>query len=108
MLPNKTTPNSDPQRPTNNKPYEIKKLAAGKRRARSIWQRTQAPDSRRKYNRTGNKLKSKLQEMRNESFKKYVSNLTRQDNSIWRPINNKNKPKTTSPPIRKNSTPPGP
>jgi len=86
MLPNKTTPNSDPQRPTNNKPYEIKKLAAGKRRARSIWQRTQAPDSRRKYNRISNKTKSKLQELRNEQFKKYVSNLKRQNNSIWKPI----------------------
>jgi hypothetical protein len=46
------TPNSDPQRTTNNIPYEIKKLrvVAEKRRARSIWHRTQTPDSRRKYN----------------------------------------------------------
>ena len=71
----KATPNSDPQRTTNNTPYEIKRLAAEKRRARSIWQRTNTPDSRRIYNRKSNKLKSKLQEMRNESFEKYVSIL---------------------------------
>jgi len=34
------TPNSDPQRTTNNIYYEIKKLVAEKRRSRSIWQRT--------------------------------------------------------------------
>jgi hypothetical protein len=64
----KATPNSDPQRTTNNIPYKIKRLLAEKRRARSIWQRTHTPDSKRIYNRTINKLKSKLQEMRNESF----------------------------------------
>jgi len=45
--------------------------------------------------------------MRNESFEKYVSNLKRQDNSIWKPIRNKRKPKTTLPLIRKYSAPPG-
>jgi hypothetical protein len=45
--------------------------------------------------------------MRNESFEKFVSNLKRQNNSIWKPTKNK-KPKTTSPSIRKYSTPPGP
>jgi len=93
----KATPNSDPQRTANNIPYEIKRLAAEKRRARSIWQRTNTPDSRRICNRTSNKLKSKLQEMRNESFEKYFSNLKRKDNSIWQPIKKRGKPKTTSP-----------
>jgi hypothetical protein len=74
MLPKKIPQNSDPHKPKNNIPYEITKLVAEKRRSRSIWQRTQAPDSRRKYNRISNKPKSKLQEMRNESFEKYVSN----------------------------------
>jgi hypothetical protein len=90
------TPNSDPQRTTNNIPYEIKRLVAETRRARSIWQRTHTPDSRRIYNRTSKKLKSKLQGMRKESFEKYVSNLKREDNSIWKPIKNMRKPKTTS------------
>jgi hypothetical protein len=80
------TPDSSPQRTTNNLPYEIKRLVAEKRTARSIWQRTRTPDSRRIYNQTSNKLKSKLQEMRNESFVKYISNLKREDNSIWKSI----------------------
>jgi hypothetical protein len=98
-------PNSDPQRTTNNIPYEIKGLVSEKGRAKSIWQRTHTPDSRRLYSRTSNTLKSKLQEMRNESFEKYVSNLKRDDNSIWKPIKNRRNPKTTSPPIRKYLTP---
>jgi nitrate/nitrite-specific signal transduction histidine kinase len=50
------TPSSDPQRKTNNIPYEIKILVAEKTRARSIWQRTHTPDNRRKYNRTATNL----------------------------------------------------
>jgi hypothetical protein len=101
------TQNSNPRRQTNNIPYEIKKPVAEKRRARSIWQRTQAADSRIKYNRLSNKSKSKLQEMRNESYEKYFSNLKRQNNSICKHIKNK-KPRTSPPPIRQYSTPPGP
>jgi hypothetical protein len=78
-------------------PYEIKKLVAAKRRASSIWQRTDTPDSRRTCSRKSNQLKSKLEEMRNESCDKYVSNLKRQDNSLWKLIKNKRKPKTSSP-----------
>jgi hypothetical protein len=43
------TPNSDPQRTTNKVTHEIKKLVVERRRARSIWQRTHTPDSRRIY-----------------------------------------------------------
>jgi hypothetical protein len=46
--------------------------------------------------------------MRNESFEKCVSNLKREENSIWKPIKNRRKPKTTLPSIRKYSTLPGP
>jgi hypothetical protein len=45
--------------------------------------------------------------MWNESFKQYVSNQKTDDNSIWKPIKNRRKPTSTSPPIRKYSTPPG-
>ena len=96
------TPNSNHQRTTNNIPYEIKKLVA-----RSIGQRTHKPEKRRTYNRRSKKLKSKLQEMRNESFEKYVSNLKKGNNSIWKPIKSKRKPKISSP-ISKYATPPGP
>jgi hypothetical protein len=46
--------------------------------------------------------------MRDESFEKYISNLKREDNSIWKPIKNRTKPKTSPPPIHKYSTPLGP
>jgi CRISPR/Cas system-associated protein Cas5 (RAMP superfamily) len=46
--------------------------------------------------------------MRNESFEKYVSNLKREYNSIWKPIKIRRKTNTTSPLISKYSTPPGP
>ena len=104
----KANSNSEPQSTTNNIPYEIKRLIAEKRKARSTWQRTHTPDSKRKYNQTSNKLKSKRQEMRNRSFKAYVSSLKREDSSIWKPIKNKRKPTVSQPPIRKNSSPPGP
>jgi hypothetical protein len=68
---------------------ETKKLIAEKRKARVTWQRTHTPDSRKRYNQTNNKLKSKLQEMRNESFTVYVSSLKRDDNTIWKPIKHK-------------------
>jgi len=96
------TPNSDPQTQTNNISCEITKLVAEKRRARSIWERTHTPDSRRKYNRISNKLKSKLQEMRNESFKKYFSNLKTQNNSIWKTIEIKKNIKNLTPPPHAN------
>jgi hypothetical protein len=102
------TSNNDPKRTANNIPYEIKNLLAEKRRSRSIWQRTHTADSRRKYNRKSNKLKSELQEIPNKSFAKYVSNIQRQGNSIWKRIKNRGRSKTSPSPIRKHSTPPGP
>ena len=45
--------------------------------------------------------------MRNASFTDYVSHLKRDDNSIWKPIKNKNRLQTSFPPIRKYTTPPG-
>ena len=97
-----TTPNNDPQRTTNNIPYEIKKLVAETRRARSVWQRTHTQDSRRKYNRINNKLKSKLQEMWNESFEKYVSTLKRQDKSTWKPTKKEEKTQNNITPQKAN------
>ena len=102
------TPSSEPQWAPSNVPYEIKRLIAEKRKARSTWQRTHTPDNKRKYNQISNKLKSKLRELRKKSFKAYVSSLKREDSSIWKPIKNRRKPTESQPPIRKNTTPPGP
>jgi hypothetical protein len=91
-----------------NIPIEIKKLVAVKRRARSRWHRTQAPTDKNKYNQLSNKLKHTLKALKNAEFENYTRGLTRQDNSIWKPIKNKRKPMTAVPPIRQYSTPPGP
>ena len=99
----KATPSSEPHRATNNVPYEIKRLKAEKRKARSTWQRIHTPDNKRKYNQISNKLKSKLHELRNESFKAYVSSLRREDSSIWRPIKNRRNPTESHSPIAKNT-----
>jgi hypothetical protein len=41
-------------------------------------------------------------------FEKYVSNLKREDNSIWKPAKNRRNLETTSPSLGKYSTPMGP
>jgi len=46
--------------------------------------------------------------MRNAFFTAHVSTLKRDDHSIWKPIKSRKKPKSSLPPIRTNSTPPGP
>jgi hypothetical protein len=83
-------------------------MVATKRRARAKWQKTHAPDDRRLYNSSSNKLKTALRNLRNDSFKNYVSTLRCDDYSIWKPIKARAKPQAPLPPIRKNTTPPGP
>lgn len=95
------TPAIDHRKTTNNIPLEIKQLVAQKRKARAQWQRTHHPSDKTKLNNLSNLLKAKLKNLREDSFKSYVSNLNRYDNSIWKPIRSSLKPQITSPPIRK-------
>ena len=67
---------------------------------RSRWQRL--------FNNGSNKLKTALRDLPNASFTAYVSSLKRDDYSIWKLLKSRKKPQTLLPPIRKNSTPPGP
>jgi hypothetical protein len=83
------TPSTNPQNTSNTIPSKIKKLVAVKRKARSNWQKTHTPDSRHIYNQASNKINQALHDMKNESFTDYISNLRRDDNSIWKPIRNK-------------------
>jgi hypothetical protein len=46
------------------------------------------PADRRKHNQLNNKLKTKLEDLKNEEVESYIIGLTRQDNSIWKPIKN--------------------
>jgi len=64
----KATPSTEPQRATNNVPSETKRIIAEKRKTMATLQITHTPDSKRKYNQISNKLKSKLHELRKESF----------------------------------------
>ena len=102
------TPPRRPSNPTSHLPSEIKRLVAIKRKARSKWQKTHAPDDRRLFNNASNKLKAALHKLRNTSFNAYISTLQRDDNTIWKPLKSRKRPQTPLLPIRKNSTPPGP
>jgi hypothetical protein len=86
------TPKRHPLSPFSNLPSDIKRLVAIKRTARSKWQKTHAPDDRRLFNNASNKLKAALQELRNASFAPYVSSLSRDDNSIRKPLKSRKKP----------------
>ena len=100
------TPKRHPLSPARNLPYQIKRSIAIKRRARSKWQTTHAPEDQRLFNNASNKLKAALNELRNAPFATYVSFLKRDDDSIWKPLKSTTKPRTPLPPIRKNLAPP--
>jgi hypothetical protein len=82
-----------------NIPLEIKKLLAEKRKTRATWQRSHTLSDKTAFNRLSNHLKSKLQAMRANSLKNYVSTLSRY-NSIWKPIKSTRKPTLAFPPLR--------
>jgi hypothetical protein len=69
-----------------NIPLEIEKLLVEKRKARALWQRSHTLSEKIAFNRLSNHLKSKLQTMKANSLKYYVSTLSRYDNSSWKPI----------------------
>jgi hypothetical protein len=66
------------------------------------------PEDRRIFNNATNKLRTALHTLRNENFTTVVSSLSNSDHSLWKPIKSRRKPCLQTPPIRKNSTPPGP
>jgi len=46
--------------------------------------------------------------LNNATFTAYMASLKREDQTIWRPIKSRKKPRTPLPPIRTNTRPPGP
>jgi len=102
------TPKINLFNPASNSPSNIKSLVAIKGRVRAKWQKSYTPEDRRLFNNANNKLKGALHELRNASFTAYASSLKRDDNSIWKPLKSRKKPRTPLPPIHKNSTSPGP
>jgi hypothetical protein len=91
------TPTSLTSTPDRHLPSEIKSLVAIKRRARSQWQKTHAPNDRRLSNNASNKLKAALHELRNASFTAYVSSLKRDGNYIWKSLKSRKEPSTPLP-----------
>lgn len=103
-----STPPQVPQDNVNDLPLEIKQLLKEKRKARAIWHRSRNPADKTKFNHLTNKLKTKLKQMREESFKEYLNKLNKYDQSIWKPIKNARKPKAYIPPIRQTTPQLGP
>jgi hypothetical protein len=102
------TPVKNSPKHTNNLPSHIKHLVPQKRRARAKWHRTHTPEDKRLFNNANNKLRGALHEMSNATFTAYIALLKREDQTIWRPIKSKKKPRTPHPPNHTNTRPPGP
>jgi len=66
------------------------------------------PEDRRLFNNANSKLRSSLHELSNAAFTAYIASLKHEDQTIWRPIKSRKKPRTPLPPIRSNRRPPGP
>jgi len=79
---------------------EIMKLLAEKRKARAKLQRSRTPSDKTTFNMLSSILKSQLKVMRTNSFKNYVSTLSRYDNSTWKPIKSPRKPILASSSLR--------
>lgn len=70
-------------RHTQSTPQYILSLIKLKNKHRRLWQRNRTPCLRRRYNQLNRRVKWELDHLRLESYKKYVSNLSPDDNSLW-------------------------
>lgn len=83
----KSTPELKLKEEINNFPFEIRRKIATKRKLRKKWQKSRNPDDKREINRLGREIKQSLDEIKNETFKNYVENLSATegtDYSLWR------------------------
>jgi hypothetical protein len=67
-----------------NIPYKILQLVREKRRARGKWHRTRNPVDKNLYNRLTNKLKTKINAVKEATYQQYLSQLSATDNTIWK------------------------
>lgn len=85
-------------------PLEIRELVQQKRKARRTWYRTRHPEDKTDWNRIIKILRDKINEMKNETFKSYLSGLSATDDtdySLWKATRRIKIPHTHVPPIRK-------
>lgn len=92
--------------PYRNETYtqEIRNLVREKRKARKIWHRTRAPESKTVFNHLKNKLKKLIQETKCMSLNKYLRGLSghkESDYSLWKATKGLKRPKEQMPPIKK-------
>jgi hypothetical protein len=86
--------------PVNATPLHIRKLVADKRRARSRWQRSRNQGDRTIYNRMKRNLQAALRDAQNDTFKKYITSLSPDDNSLWKATKGFKRPQASIPPVR--------
>lgn len=85
-------------------PMEVRELVKEKRKARKKWHRTRDPSDKTIWNRTSRLLHNKIKEVKNETFKSYLSNLSAtkdSDYSLWKATKQMKRPRAYVPPIRK-------
>jgi hypothetical protein len=86
---------------SHNVPVSIRELVTRKRQARSRWQRSRNTDDRLTYYRLRRKLHTALTNLRNNTFERYITPLSKEDNTIWKAKKKFKRPQTIIPPIRK-------
>lgn len=87
-----------------NYPLSVKKKIAEKRRLRRVWQNSRNQQDKTNFNRAAQQLKRLLQDMKNEWFKDFTSNLTptnASEYSLWKVTKSLKRPKTSIPPIQR-------
>jgi len=78
----------------------IRILIAEKRRARAIYQRTRLPSHKKIYNKLANTLKKVLSKVKNRSFENFLTNLSTNNDSLWKATKLALHYKVTIPPIK--------
>lgn len=84
-------------------PPIIKRKIAEKRLLRYKWRQTRHPEDKRAYNAASRNLKRLLQDYKNDTVTKFITNLTpngKQETSLWNVTRRLNRPTQHSPPLR--------
>ncbi|KAL4132232.1 hypothetical protein QTP88_009432 [Uroleucon formosanum] len=82
-------------------PGHINVLLRQKRKARAKWQITGYPNDKRIFNSLTNKLKRQLQNLKNQSYDSYISNLNPTNVSLWKATKKFLRHIEPTPPIRR-------
>jgi hypothetical protein len=82
-------------------PLHIRQLFAEKRRDRRTWQRSRDVRDQHIYNRLRRELKQALREAQNNTFEHYITNLSVQDNTLWKETQKLKGSQEHVPPIQK-------